>query len=820
MAGIVSDIRHALRGFAKSPGFTATALVSIAIGIGANAALFTVANAVLLRPLPYRNADRLVILWNRSPGLNIAEDWFSTAQYFDIRDSHSGFEQIAIAIGANDNMTGGGDPERVGVVQVSSNLLPMLGARAALGRLFTPEEDAPGRTGTAVLGYGMWTRRFGADRRVVGQSLTLNGQPYEVVGVLPREFSLPREVLPTLGVAEDGEIFLPLPLAPNAATIRTREDYNIIGTLKRGVTVPQAQAEMDALTARLRRDYPDVYPPSGGLTFSIVPLLDQVVGGVRRALLVLVGSVGFVLLITCANVANLMLSRAFARGKELAVRAALGASRLRIVRQLLTESIVLSIGGGVLGVLLAYASVAALQALQPPGIPRLGSIAVDVRVLVFAFGVSAASGVLFGLAPAFAAGRMNVYTALKSVARGSGAALWGRGNRLRRSLVVAELALALVLLAGAGLLIRSFVRLQTVAPGFAAGDVLTVELTMNGRKYPNGITVIEAYRQLWERLDRLPGVTASGGVSALPLSGYFSWGPITVEGRTPPPGEKFINADQRIVSGRYFDAMGIPLVRGRFFDAQDTPDHPRVVIVDAFMAGELWPNEDAIGKRIRFGDANATTPWRTVVGVVGRVKQYALDTDGRIALYLPQTQNATRALFVAVKAAGDPAALAPAVAREIHAQDPELPLYHMRPMSDRVGDSLARQRFSMLLLTIFAGVALVLASVGVYGVMSYLVGQSTREIGIRMALGASRQAVLGMIIRQGMAVATVGAAIGVAGALTLSRVMRSMLFGVQGSDPLTFAAVSLMLAAIALVATYLPARRAARIDPMVSLRTE
>jgi predicted permease len=820
MAGIVSDIRHALRGFAKSPGFTATALVSIAIGIGANAALFTVANAVLLRPLPYRNADRLVILWNRSPGLNIAEDWFSTAQYFDIRDSHSGFEQIAIAIGANDNMTGGGDPERVGVVQVSSNLLPMLGARAALGRLFTPEEDAPGRTGTAVLGYGMWTRRFGADRRVVGQSLTLNGQPYEVVGVLPREFSLPREVLPTLGVAEDGEIFLPLPLAPNAATIRTREDYNIIGTLKRGVTVPQAQAEMDALTARLRRDYPDVYPPSGGLTFSIVPLLDQVVGGVRRALLVLVGSVGFVLLITCANVANLMLSRAFARGKELAVRAALGASRLRIVRQLLTESIVLSIGGGVLGVLLAYASVAALQALQPPGIPRLGSIAVDVRVLVFAFGVSAASGVLFGLAPAFAAGRMNVYTALKSVARGSGAALWGRGNRLRRSLVVAELALALVLLAGAGLLIRSFVRLQTVAPGFAAGDVLTVELTMNGRKYPNGITVIEAYRRLWERLDRLPGVTASGGVSALPLSGYFSWGPITVEGRTPPPGEKFINADQRIVSGRYFDAMGIPLVRGRFFDAQDTPDHPRVVIVDAFMAGELWPNEDAIGKRIRFGDANATTPWRTVVGVVGRVKQYALDTDGRIALYLPQTQNATRALFVAVKAAGDPAALAPAVAREIHAQDPELPLYHMRPMSDRVGDSLARQRFSMLLLTIFAGVALVLASVGVYGVMSYLVGQSTREIGIRMALGASRQAVLGMIIRQGMAVATVGAAIGVAGALTLSRVMRSMLFGVQGSDPLTFAAVSLMLAAIALVATYLPARRAARIDPMVSLRTE
>ena len=820
----MTDLRHALRGLFKNPGFTAAALLSLAIGIGANTALFSVTSALLLRPLPYTNADRLVILWNRSPGLNIAEDWFSTAQYFDIKTGHSGFEQVAIAIGGNYNLTGDGDPERVGVVRVSSNLLPMVGARPALGRLFVTEEDAPGRPGTAVLGYGMWTRRFGNDPRVIGRSLTLNGQPYEIAGVLPQDFSLPREVLPTLGVAEDGEIFLPLPLAPAAATDRNHEDYNIVGTLRPGVTVARAQAEMDALTARLRRDFPNEYPPNGALTFSIVPLLEQVVGNVRRALLILVGSVGFVLLIACANVANLLLSRALAREKEIAVRAALGASRSRIVRQLLTESLLLSLGGGALGVALAYAAIGGLHALQPPGLPRLHDIAIDGHVLLFTFALCVTAGVLFGLAPASAAGRLNVYVTLKDASRGSGAGAlwgsWGRGNQLRRLLVVSELALAVVLLVGSGLLIRSFARLQHVAPGFNASGVLTVELTMNGRKYANGAAAIDTYRQLWERLDRLPGVSASGSVSALPLSGYFSWGPITIQGRALPPGEQFINADQRVVSGRYFEAMGIPLRSGRFFSDSDTADHPRVVIVDEFMASELWPNQDPIGKRLHTGDAQSTSPWRTVVGVVGRVKQYSLDADGRIAMYIPHAQNPSRAMFVTVKSATDPAALAPQVAKEIRALDPDLPVYHLEPMTSRVNESLARQRFSMLLLSLFAAIALALASVGIYGVMAYLVGQSTREIGIRMALGASQRAVLGMILRQGMTVALTGVAIGVAGALALSRVMRSLLFGVQGSDPLTFGSVSLLLGAIALVATYLPARRAAQIDPMISLRAE
>jgi predicted permease len=815
---VLNDLRYAIRGFAAHPGFTLAAIASLAIGIGANAALFSVTSALLLRPLPYKDADRLVILWNRSPGLNIAEDWFSTAQYYDIKNSHGGFEQIAIAIGGNYNLTGRGDPERIGVIRASANLLPMLGARPAAGRLFASEEDAPGAECAAVLGHGTWARRYGLDPRAVGTSITLNGQPCRIVGVLPERFSLPREVLPTLGVAEDGDVFLTLPLAPAAAGRRDHEDYNVIGTLKPGVTVAGAQAEMDLITARLRRDYPQDYPPNGGLTFSIVPLLEQVVGNVRATLALLLASVGIVLLIACSNVANLLLSRALARDREMAVRAAMGASRFRIVRQLLTESVLLALLGGVLGIALAFASVRGIQLLQPPGIPRLHDIAVNGQVLVFTLVLCVASGVLFGLAPAMGVGRLNLYGTLKDTGRGSVGT--SRGNRLRRGLVAAELALSVVVLVGAGLLVRSFGQLQRVAPGFDPHGVLTLELTMTGAKYGDAGAVRRTYQTLWERLDRLPGITASGGVTALPLSGYFSWGGITVEGRAPAPGEQFINADQRVVSGRYFEAMSIPLVRGRLFNDQDLPDHPRVVIVDEYMAAELWPNADPIGKRIRLGDARSTGPWQTVVGVVGRVKQYGLDTGGRIAFYLPHTQSPSRAMYVVVRDAGDPSAVAAAVSKEIHAIDADLPLYRVRPMTAWVDQSLARQRFSMLLLSMFAAVALVLATIGVYGVMAYLVSQTTREIGIRIALGATQQAVVGMILRQGLAVTLAGTAVGMAAALAATRFMQRLLFGVRGADPMTFATVFAGLTAIALAACYLPARRAARIDATISLREE
>lgn len=819
----MQDIRFALRSFAKNPGFTLAAILSLAIGIGANTSIFSVANALLFRPLPYDSPDRLVILWNRSPGLDITQDWFSTAQYFDIKTGHHGFEQVAIAIGGDYNLTGQGDPERVGVIRVSSNLLPMLGARPALGRLLTPDEDSPGHPSTAVLTDGMWARRFGRDPHMIGKSVIINGQPYEIVGILPQSFSLSQEVLPLLYGTEQADIFLPLPLAPAAASrARDHEDYNIVGKLKPGVSLPQPQAEMDTITAGLRGQFPENYPPNGGLTFSIVPLLEQVVGNVRRSLWVLLGSVGFVLLIACANVANLMLSRAVARQQEIAVRTALGASRWHIVRQLLTESLLLSLTGGALGIFICLLSVRWIHISGIKSIPRLQDVGIDGRVLLFTLLLSVSSGILFGLAPAFRVSRLDLNSTLKDASRGSAgtSAVWGRGNNLRRLLVVSELALSLVLLIGAGLLIRSFARLQDVSPGFNPRGVLTFDLTMTGRKFNDKQTILNTYRQLWERLEHSPGAIAAGGVTSLPLSEAFAWTPITVEGRIPLPGEKFLNADERIVGGRYFEAMEIPLRRGRFFNEQDDTTKPIAVIVDEYMAGQLWPGQDPIGKRIHIVELPSKDPWQTVVGVVGRVKQDSLDSDPRIAFYLAHTQFPTRSMTVALRGRTDPAAMLSASKKELRNLDPDLPMYYVRTMEQRVNESLARRRFSMLLLGVFASVALALATIGIYGVMAYLVNQGTRELGIRIALGASQRNILSLVVRQGMALACSGVTIGLAAAFLLTRLMRSLLFGVEATDPITFAGISLLLAMIALLATYIPAQRAARIDPLISLRCE
>jgi predicted permease len=798
-------------------------VLSLAIGIGANTSIFSVADALLLRPLPYDNPDRLVILWNRSPGLGITQDWFSTAQYFDIKASQHGFEEIAIAIGGNYNLTGQGDPERVGVICVSSNLLRMVGARPALGRLLTADEDLPGHPSTAVLTDGMWARRFGRDPHVIGKSIIINGQIYEVVGVLPKKFSLSQEVVPLLDGTEQVEIFLPLPLAPAAASqVRDHEDYNVIGKLKAGVSLQQAQAELDTVTARLRREFPDNYPPNGGLTFSIVPLLEQVVGNVRRPLWVLLGSVGFVLLIACANVANLMLSRAVARQQEIAVRTALGASRWHIVRSLLTESLLLSLGGGALGILLCLFAIQWIHLWGTKSIPRLQDVGIDGRLLLFTLLLSVSSGVLFGLVPALRVARLDLNSSLKDAGRGSAGTgtVWGRSNNLRRLLVVAELALSVVLLIGAGLLIRSFARLQDVSPGFNPRGVLTFDLTMTGRKYNDKQTVLNTYRQLWERFEHSPGAIAAGGVTSLPLSEAFAWTPITVEGRMPLTGEKFLNADERIVLGHYFEAMEIPLRRGRFFNEQDDTTKPVVVIVDEYMANQLWPGQDPIGKRIHIVELPSKDPWQTVVGVVGRVKQDSLDSNPRIAFYLAHTQFPTRAMTVALRSRTDPAAVLSSTKSELYNLDPDLPMYHLRTMEQRVNESLARRRFSTFLLGVFASVALTLATIGIYGVMAYLVNQGTRELGIRIALGASQRNIVTLVVRQGMTLAFSGVMIGLAAAFPLTRLIRSMLFGVGATDPTTFVGISSLLAMIALLASYLPAQRAARIDPLVTLRSE
>ncbi len=823
MRAVISDLKHAFRSFSHAPGFAVAAVLSLAIGVGVNTSIYSVASALLLRPLPYADADRLTILWNRSPGLGIAEDWFSTAQYFDIKNGAQSFEQVAIAIGGNYNLTADGrEPERIGTVRVSSNLLPMLGVQPALGRQIGADEDVAGATGVALLNHGTWLRRYGADPGVVGRRVELNGQPYDIVGVLPPGFSLPREVLPTLGGAEDAEIVVSLPLSAEAPTVRTAEDYNILAKLQRGVSPAEAQAELDALTARLRRDHPELYPPNGGLTFGVVPLQEQVVGDVRWPLIVLMGAVVCVLLIACANVANLSLSRAVARQKEIAVRAALGASRGRIVRQLLAESVLLALAGGVLALAFAAVSLSWIRRLGASSVPRINEIAISADVLLFTLAIATASGVLFGLAPAWRLARVDPQTHLKDAGRGSAGrdSLWASRGNLRRLLVVSELALSVVLLIAAGLLIRSFTRVQDVPPGFNPSQVLTLELTMTGRKYNDATAVLQAYRQLWERFDAVPGVVAAGGVTSLPLSQMFAWGPITVEGRTPPSGEEFINADMRMVVGDYFRAMEIPLVSGRLFTEHDTRETARVTVVDERMAQELWPGEDPVGKRVRTGGLRSTTPWITVIGVAGRVKQYTLDTDSRIAMYLPHTQYPTRAMNLVLRSKAAPEVLTSAVRQTLAAFDPDLPMYNVRTMSDRVGESLARRRFAMQLLALFAGVALALATIGIYGVMSYLVNQGTRELGIRLALGATPVAILWLIGRHTALLAAAGVASGLAGALAVTGFMQSLLFEVEPRDPATFTAIAAFLGLIALAAGLVPAGRAARIDPLVSLRSE
>lgn len=814
------DARLALRSWTAQPALIGAAIVSLALGIGANTALFSVAYAVLLRPLPYAHAERLAILWNRSPGLNITEDWFSTAQYFDIKQAGGSFDDVAIAIGANANLTGDGRPERIGTIRASSNLLPLLGANAVLGRLFTADEDAPGAAPVVVLSHGLWQRRFGSDPNVLGRVLTINGLSHHTIGVLPEWFSLPRDVLPTLGVVEDGDVFLPLPLGPDAAGIRTREDYNVVARLKPGVSVDAAQAEMDALTVRLRQLYPALYPPNGGLTFSVVPLHDEVAGDVRPALLLLLAGVGIVLAVACGNVANLLLARALARARDTAIRVALGATMGRIARQLLSESVVLALLGGLAGLAVAAGGVAWVRAVRPAGLPRVDEVSLSLPVFAFALALSVVAGLVFGLAPLAGARRLNLSAHLSSAGRGAsaGGAVWRSGFSLRGALVVTELALSIMLLTGAGLLVRSFLSLAREPAGFETMGILSFEVSLTGPKYPDGPAVAEGYTRLWSALSSLPGVDGVGGVTTLPLTDRMAWGPITAEGVPPPPGEQFYNADQRTATSTYFDTMRIPVVRGRPFDARDRRGGDRVVIVDARLAEALWPGQDPVGRRLHFGDANATSPWETIVGVVDRVKHYGLDVDPRMTVYRPHTQSVARSLFVVVRTGGDLDRLRSAVAEAVRTVDSDLPISNVRSMPERLGDSLARRRFAMTLLTIFAIVATALAAVGTYGVMAYLVSQNRRELGIRLALGATRRRVIALVVGRGALVAGVGVAIGLVGAFLVTRLMRGLLFGVGATDPAAFGVAAASVGLTAIVACVIPAWRAARVDPIGVLK--
>jgi predicted permease len=813
MHALLQDFRYALRTLRKNSGMTLVIVLSLAIGIGANSAVFSVVDALLLRPLPYPEPGRLAAIWLHSPGIGIFRDWPSPGQYSDIKNENHSFDAISISRLGSFTLTGREQPERVAGMRTSSSLFRMLGARPLIGRLLLPEEDQPGKPQVAILSYRVWQRLFSSDRGIVGRGITLNGNQFTVAGVLTPDFLLNSEVMPAEGPMDKVDIFVPLPLSAEFLQRRGDENYNLIVKLKRGVTVRQAQADIDIIASRIRQK--DKRDRTFGMT--VVGLLDQVVGDVRRSMLVLLGAVALVLLSACANVANLLLTRAAGREKEVAIRTAMGAGWKRLLRQLLTESLVLSLLGGAAGLAIAQASLYAMRAINPGNIPRLDEIAVNRQVLLFTFAIATIAGLLFGLAPAWRAIKLDLNTSLKSGGRSgqtAGGLLVAR-HRLRGLLVVSELAFSLILLIGAGLLIRSFVRLESVPPGFAADHVLSMQVVVDGPKYKDDKTVAQFYREISGRLASLPGVVAQGQVSVLPLSGQVSWGGINVEGFTPNPGQE-LQVDQRVASTDYFRVMKIPLLKGRYFDDHDTPDGQPVAVIDDQFAQRFWPRESPIGKHVWFDPKKPIT----IAGVVGMVKQYGLDTGAKMAVYFPLQQNPNNGLSVVVRTSSNPADLAGAVVRQIHEVEPSAPVYEIRTMQDRLFDSLARQRFATAMLGTFAGFALLLAAVGVYGVMSYLVTQSTHDIGVRVALGAQPGNIVGLVVRQGMLLGAIGIGAGVIGAAALTRVMASLLFGVSATDVLTFGAVVAILAAVVFAATAIPARRAAGVDPMIALREE
>jgi predicted permease len=806
------DVRYAARMLLKNPGFTVVAVVALALGVGANTAIFSVVNAVLLRPLAYNDPAQLVFINHNYQKIDLKAS-VSAPGYTHYRDNAKSFSDLAAFTGWGVNLTGDGEPERLQGQAVTANLFPLLGAEAAYGRTFAADENQPGRNRVVVLSDGLWKRRFGAQEGLVGKDITLNGEPYTVVGIMPPGFQFGREIGQVIDLWSP-IAFTPEQLNPNGWT---NEYLQAMGRLRDGVTIEQAQAELNAMADSIRAQYmPGQDATNWGLLVTSVE--ETIVGKIRPALLVLLGAVGFVLLIACANVANLMLARAASRQKEIAVRTALGANRRRIIRQLLTESVLLALVGGGLGLLLALWGVDLLVKLNENKIPRSHEIGLDLSVLLFTLGVSVLTGIIFGLAPAFQSSKVELQDTLKEGGRSGKIAM---RRSVRNALVVAEVSLAVVLLVGAGLLIRSFVELQRVSPGFRPDGVLAMQLTLPANKYAEPPSRDQFVRRMLDEVRALPGVKSAGVTTVLPMSGNQQSGSFTIEGRQVAANESSPHGDRWRASPDYFKAMNIPLVRGRYFTESDTADAPGVAIIDETMAKKYWPNEDPVGKRISFEGGQQNRRWREIVGIVGHVRSVALEGDSRVQYYVPYAQSTQSVVFLAVRAEeGDPTALAGAVRNVIRGIDADLPVYKVTTMERLVADSLAQRRFSVFLFGIFATLALVLAVVGLYGVMSYTVLQRTHEIGLRMALGAQARDILRMVIKQGLSLVAIGLVIGLLGAFALTRLMASLLYGVSAADPLTYAGIALLLAGVAFIASYIPAHHATRVDPMIALRYE
>jgi putative ABC transport system permease protein len=809
MDTLLQDVRFAIRMLAKKPVFTAIAIITLALGVGANTAIFTVVNAVLLEPLPYVEPDRLVWVSH--------EDTFTPADFLDYREQSQTFERMAAFTGWGVNLLGEGEPERVSGSLVSPGFFSVLGVPALIGQTFSPEQEQDASARFVVLSYGLWERRFVGDASVVGSAITLNGESFMVVGVMPRDFRHPSGQAEIWGLAK--RVIPELPFrSSDLSQIRYLHYLQVIGRLKPRVALSEAQAEMETITLRLAQQYPDTNTDDH---VTLAGMQEHLVGDVKLPLMIMLGAVGFVLLIACANVANLMLVRASGRQREIAIRTALGARRVRIVRQLLTESLLMALLGGGLGLLLALWGTDLLIAVSPGALPGLRDISLDGRVLGFTLLTTLLTGVIFGLVPALQASKPDLNESLKEGGRGIGSSV--HGARIRNSLVVIEMALSLVLLVGAGLLINSFLRLENTDPGFKAEGALMMRLSISGERYAKGDSQAAFYKQLLDRIAALPGVESAGAIELAPIfsrGAFYSF--VIPEQPQPTPEQKREQSSGfHSVSPNYFHAMGTPLVAGRDFNEADTSESAQVVIINHAMAERFWPGESPLGKRVSYGtNADNQPAWVEIVGVVGDVRHVGLDTEATPEAYVPYTQAPYRFMSVIIRTASEPAALVAAVRGQVQALDPQLPVYDFKTLEEVVGDSLAKRRLNMLLIAIFAAVALLLAAVGIYGVMSYSVTERTHEIGIRLALGARVSDVLRLVVRQGMTLALMGIAAGLVASFFLTRLIESLLYKVSATDGPTFAAITLLLTGVALAACYLPARRATRVDPMIALRHE
>jgi putative ABC transport system permease protein len=815
MRSVWQDIKYGLRALISRPSVTLIVVTTLALGIGANTAIFSVVNATLLRPLPFKDPDRIFMMWGYIPKLAQSSDRFpsSAANYLDLAKQTQACEQLAAFRQWSWQLTHAGEPEQLQGVRVSANFFEALGARPLVGSTFTSDQDQEGTAPVAVISYRLWQKEFGGDAKALGKTLTLNGRTVQIVGVMPRDFEFPgsANMIPGLQFATRNDIWMPL--AMNAEEHGNIGSLNlaVIGRLKPGVSVAQAENELRAIETTL---------PLGtiGYTVNLINLQKQMVGNIRRLLLVILATVAFVLLIACANVANLLLARASARQKEMAIRRALGAGRWRIIRQLLTESVLLSLTGGLAGLLLAVWGTPLLVSIIPDKVPRIHEINVDLRVLGFALLVSVATGIVFGLAPALQASRPDLNESLKESGRGTTGGL--RQNRLRAFLIVSEVSLAVVLMIGATLLTKSFVRLLQVNPGFDPTHTLTMEValpTLPPSRYANDEAQTAYFKEVLTRLNHTPGVSAAGAVLSLPLTGAEESTDLFIEGRPRPTFEQRPSADYTIVTPEYFQALQIPLLKGRQFSDRDDKDAPAAIIINEALARRYWPDEDAIGQRLTVGFEKAP---RQIVGVVGNVKQTTLNADPRPTMYMPHLQRPTGGMTIVIRANSDASSLSQVARTQIHSVDPSIPVTNIRTMDEVFAASIAQQRFAMLLVGLFGVLALTLATIGIYGVMSYSVTQRTHEIGLRMALGAQRADVLKLILKHGILVSLLGVVVGVAASFGLTRVMSSLLFGVTPTDTIIFATVALGILAIGAIATYLPAWRATRVDPLLALRYE